>query len=378
MRLPLAGINIFNATRLLPGGYCTTLLSDLGADVIKLEHPVGGDPGRQRADLFAATSRGNRSITVDLSKDKGKEICYKIARQSHVFIESFRPGVAKRQKIDYETLKGVNPQIIYASISGFGQEGPYRNKPAHDLTYEGLTGMLAGGIPKEGGNFTSPSVPIGDLSSGMFAAISILAALHEFRESGNGQYIDVSMTDGLLSWMGSRLVPNEPLALPHQPAYNVYQTKDGKYLTLSISFEQHFWRNLCRAINREELSELTLDDWRERNDELATILKDIFLGKTCDEWIQILTSADVPHGPVYMTPEEVLSDPQLQYRGILTEVEDEEGRKITRIGSPLKSFGMSVRTGGRPPRLGEHTEEILRGLGYDQKEIDDMRKEGVI
>jgi crotonobetainyl-CoA:carnitine CoA-transferase CaiB-like acyl-CoA transferase len=376
--LPLAGIKILNAARLLPGGYCATLLSDLGADIIKLEHPVGGDPERLLTNLFPVTNRGNRSITIDLSKDKGKEICYKIVRQSHIFLESFRPGVAKRLGIDYETLKGINPQIIYASISGFGQEGPYRNKPAHDLIYQGIAGMLAGGISEEDGSFHPPTVPIADLSSGMFAVMSILAALYNSRESGSGQYIDVSMTDGLISWTGTRLVPNQPFSYPHGATNTIYQTKDGKYLAIGIAYEQHFWRNLCRIINREELSELSGEDRQKMQKELATILEGAFRSKTRDEWIQILTSADVPNGPVHMSPEEVLGDPQLQYRGMQEEAVDEEGRKITRISSPFKPFGLPVRAGGRPPRLGEHTEEILHSLGYDQGEIAEMKKAGVI
>jgi crotonobetainyl-CoA:carnitine CoA-transferase CaiB-like acyl-CoA transferase len=186
------------------------------------------------------------------------------------------------------------------------------------------------------------------------------------------------MTDGLISWMSSRLIPNESLLIPQHPATNVYQTKDGIYITLSIAFEQHFWRNLCRAINREDLNELTLDDWQVRAEELYQILQDKFLSKTCDEWIQILTDADVPHGPVYTTPEEVLGDPQFQHRGMLVEAEDEEGRKVKQVGSPLKSFSMPVKASGRPPRLGEHTEEILRSLGYNQKEIEELKKEGVV
>ncbi|MFC1942933.1 CoA transferase, partial [Chloroflexota bacterium] len=190
-------------------------------------------------------------------------------------------------------------------------------------------------------------------------------------------YIDVSMTDGLISWMSSRLVPNESLIVPHHPATNVYLTKDGKYFSLSIAYEQHFWRNLCQAINREDLSDLTVDDWPVRSEELYKILKDTFLSKTSDEWVDILTRADVPHGPVYITPEEVFGDPQFQHRGMLAEFEDENGKKVRQIGSPLKSFGLPVKVSGRPPRLGEHTAEILSGLGYNQQEIEDMKNNGV-
>jgi crotonobetainyl-CoA:carnitine CoA-transferase CaiB-like acyl-CoA transferase len=376
--LPLSGIKILNAARLLPGGYCTTILSSLGADVIKLEHPVGGDPGRVRPELLSIITQGNKSVTVNLSSEKGRAICYQIARQSDIFLESFRPGVAKRLGIDYKTLKPINPKIIYASISGFGQEGPYRDLPAHDLSYQGIAGMLAGIVSEEAESFQTPSVPIADLSSGMFTTISILAALYHLKETGKGQYIDVSITDGLVSWMSTRLFPNSSLATQKHPATGIYRTKDGKYLTLSIAFEQHFWRNLCGAINRKDLSELTVADWTKKSEELSGILKDAFLSKTRDEWMQILISADVPHGPVYMSPNDVFNDPQLQFRGMLEEVNDDDGKKTTRIGSSLKSAGMPVKIDVKSPALGEHTEEILLGLGYDKKEIKEMKKAGVI
>jgi len=381
MTLPLAGIKILTAAQLLPGGYCTTLLSDLGADVIKIENPAGGDPLRIHPGHFAAFNRDNKSITIDLRTARGKEICYKLVGQSHVFVEGYRPGVTARLGIDYETLKGVNPRIIYASISGFGQQGPYRNKPAHDLTYQGIAGMLAGHVPEEGGGSNLPSVAIGDFSSGMFAAIAILAALHGLKESGRGQYIDVAMTDGLVSWMSMRLIPGQKLAWKRQPNMNIYQTKDGKYLTLSIAFEPHFWRNLCQAINREDLGEISIDERQNRSEELFRLFTDTFRGKTREEWSQILTGADVPHGPVYIAPDEVLSDPQLQYRGMVGELEKIEGEGSIRDGarlSPMKSFGMPVRDGGKAPLLGEHTEEILLNLGYGSREIEEMKKAKIV
>jgi crotonobetainyl-CoA:carnitine CoA-transferase CaiB-like acyl-CoA transferase len=379
MKPPLSGIKVLAATQVLPGGYCVALLSDLGADVLKIENPAGGDPLRNTPATFSTFARGNKSITINLRTDKGKEICHKLVRQSHVFIEGYRPGVTERLGIDYEALKKVNPKIIYASISGFGQDGPYRSKPAHDLTFQGVAGMLAGFVPGEGGANLPAAAP-GDFSSGMFAVITILAALHGLSESGTGQHIDISMTDGLVSWMSMSLVPNQKLTRQRQPTLNIYQTKDVKCLTLTIAFEQHFWRNLCRAINREDLGELPVEERRERSEELIKILTEAFLSKTRDEWEQILTSDDVPHGPVYTSADEVLSDPQLQYRGMVGEIEDTEGGG-TQVGamlSPMKSFGMPVRVGGKAPGLGEHNEEILLALGYDKREIEEMKKEGVI
>jgi crotonobetainyl-CoA:carnitine CoA-transferase CaiB-like acyl-CoA transferase len=286
--------------------------------------------------------------------------------------------VAKKLGIDYETMREINPKIIYASISGFGQDGPYRNKPGHDLVYQGIAGMLAGLIPEKGGRFIPPQVAIADWSSGMFAAVSILGALYSVRETGHGQYIDVSMTDGLVSWMGRRLAPHRQLSFQIQPTYSVYRARDGKFLALGIGTEQHFWRNLCKAISREDLSELSAGERAEREEELFAILEEVFEEKALDEWIQILTSAEVPHGPVYDSPEEVLSDPQLRYRGMVTEVDDPEKGRITRIGSPLRLSGMEATSNGRAPGLGEHTQEILLSLGYDEGTIEAMKREAII
>ena len=378
MGLPLTGIRVLSAAQLLPGAYCTMLLSDLGADVVMLERPDGGDPMRFMPDMFTAVTQGKRSITVNLASEKGKEICYRAVRESDVFLESSRPGVAKRLGIDYETLKKINPAIVYASITGFGQEGPYRDKPGHDIVYQGLAGMLGGLIPKEGAPFIPPQVAIADWSSGTFAAISILGALYGARETGVGDYIDVAMMDGLISWMGRRLAPNRQLGFPVQPTYSLYKAADGKFLTLGIGAEQHFWRRLCEAIDREDLSGLSADERVERQDELFAVLTDVFARRRRDEWIEILTKADVPHGPAYASPEEVLNDPQLRFRGMVVDVDDPVKGKITRVGSPLRNSCISAETGGRSPVLGEHTEQVLLSLGYDQREIPEMRKDGII
>jgi crotonobetainyl-CoA:carnitine CoA-transferase CaiB-like acyl-CoA transferase len=354
------------------------LLADLGADVVMLERPDGGDPMRLMPDMFSSVTRGKRSVTADLTSEQGKEVCYGLVRQSHIFLESFRPGVAKRLGVDYQTLKEINPRIIYASITGFGQEGPYRNKPGHDLTYQGIAGMLAGLIPKEGERFVPPQVAIADWSSGMFAAISILGALYGVRETNAGEYIDVSMVDGLVSWMGRRLAPNRQLGFPVQPAYSIYQTADGQFLALAIGAEQHFWRNLCRAIDREELCDLSAEERAEKAEELFATLAGAFQGKTRDEWIDILTKADVPHGPVYSSPEEVLNDPQLRHRGMVVEVDDSEKGRTTGIGSPLRLSCVPARADGRPPGLGEHTEEVLLSLGYDRGVIEEMKRTGAV
>jgi crotonobetainyl-CoA:carnitine CoA-transferase CaiB-like acyl-CoA transferase len=211
----------------------------------------------------------------------------------------------------------------------------------------------------------------------MFAAIAILGALCGTRVTGKGGYIDISMTDGLVSWMGRRLAPDRKLGFPVQPAYSVYETKDGKFIVLGIGGEQHFWRNFCKAIGRDELSDLTDSERTERQDELFGILEKVFLERTRDEWIVILTAADVPHGPAYETALEVLADPQLRSRGMITEHDSDKGKSII-IGSPLRLSEVRLETVRRAPLLGEHNDDILQSLGYGAGEIGQLREQHVI
>jgi crotonobetainyl-CoA:carnitine CoA-transferase CaiB-like acyl-CoA transferase len=327
----LKGIKVLSMAERYPGPYSTLLLAELGADVILLERPSTGDPSRLFADHFNALNRNKRSIAVDLRVERGREICYELTEHSDVFTEGFRPGVVKCLGVDRESIGKVNPRIIYCSISGHGQDGPYRDWPAHDLTYQAMAGLLAHLIPS--GSFPAGSgVAIGDLSSGMFATIGVLAAPIARERLGPGQYVDVSMWAGLLSWMtvplatflrrGS-LPPSETRG---DPAYGVFATKDGKYLTLSIAHEDYFWRNLCHAIGRDNLADLSRESRHERREELRATLDEVLSHKPRDEWVKLLIAADIPCGPV-LTLEEVVVDPQVVHRGMITEVTSDKGGK---------------------------------------------------
>jgi crotonobetainyl-CoA:carnitine CoA-transferase CaiB-like acyl-CoA transferase len=382
MDSPLTGTTVLSMAEQYPGPYATLLLADLGADVILLERPGTGDPSRFAADHFNALNRNKRSITVDLRTEKGKEICFKLAKRSDVFMEGFRPGVVKRLGVDYESLRKVNPNIIYCSISGYGQDGPYRDWPAHDLTYQGMAGLLSNLIPS--GNFSgSPGVAIGDLSSGMFATIGVLTALVARGSFGTGQYIDVSMRDGLLSWMSVPLATQLRGArrtaegAGGEPAYGVFATGDGKYLTLSIAHEDHFWRNLSHTIGREDLAEIPRASRHERRDELRAVLAEVLLTRPRDEWVKLLIAADVPCGPVYSL-EEVGTDSQVIHRGMITEISLPSREKVRQVAHPLK-FSETPSEVRRPaPKLGENTNEILQSLGYTKDEIEELRKEQAI
>ena len=381
MNLPLSGVRVLCAARYLPAGYCTMLLADAGADVILLEQTQGSiDERVNNPTTFNAVNRGKRSLTINLKSEKGQSICHALVKKSDVFIDGFRPGVGARLKLDYETLKKVNPNLVYISISGFGQNGPYRLKAAHDLTYQGMVGMLAALYSQEGNNFYPALTGLGDLIAGMFAAVAILTDLVGVKQGNQGRYIDLSMTDCLLSWMNALIKePGNLKTIVQDYGYDVYPTKDNKFISLSMVNEDHFWRNLCTAINRSDLSELPMQERANRTRELAGILKGAFLEKTRDEWVDILTRADVPSGPVYTTSEEVFNDPQVRARNMIYEIDDSEKGKTTIIESPLKYNSDLTQKNRRLPGLGEHTSEILRELiGLTNEEINELKKSQII
>lgn len=375
MNLPLSGIRVLCAARYMPAGYCTMLLADAGAEVILLEQPGGTDERITNPAVFASINRNKKSFAVNLKTDKGKEICQKLAQESDVFIEGFRPGVVSRLGMDYETLSKINPKLVYISISGFGQDGPYRLKSGHDLSYQGMVGLLSALYSPKEQRFNASLTGLGDLAAGMFANISILTALYGAKQTGKGQYIDLAMVDGMLSWMSVWITEDLKFrALIYDYGYNVYKTRDNKYITLSMVKEDHFWRNLCKVIDREDLSNLSMQEREERTDDLGAILKDIFLTRTRDEWVDILTKADVPSGPLYDSMEEVFNDPQLVQRDMIFK---EGANKL--INSPLKFQDIPRRAGGHVPGMGEHTAEILSQLlGITENEINQLKQSQVI
>lgn len=376
----LAGVKVLSMAWQYPGPYCSMLLADMGANVIMLEPPGIGDPSRLMPCFFSAINRNKRSITLNLATEKGREVCHRLAQSSDVVTEGFRPGIAERLGVDYHSLKQVNPRLIYASISGYGQDGPYRDWPAHDLSYQGVAGMLAAQISAKGTSLTPPPVAIADLSSAMFTALAILAALYAREKTGKGQYIDVSMTDGLVSWMSVPLtcyLQQGEAGLRGMPGYGIFETKDGRFVTLSMTYEDHFWRNLCTVIGKQDLGQLSREERSAKQQELVSLLRAVFLTKTRDEWLKLLISADVPCGPAYELAE-VITDPQLRHRGMFVELDDPRKGKRTFVAPSLKFSDTPAGIRMPPPELGEHTEEILLSLGYSQHQIEEMRHEGVV
>ena len=388
MPLPLEGIKILDLSRLLPGPYCSMLLSDLGAEVIKFEQPGVGDYVRDMIpEIFMSVNRNKKSVTLSLKSQKGKDIFHRMVEESDVVMEGFSPGVTKRLGVDYETVKKINPMIVYCSISGFGQDGPYRDVPGHDINYQGVGGVLS--IPGRVGEPPSkPGIPVGDLSSSMFAALSILAALMARDKIGKGQYIDVSMTDGIVSWMSVRAggyltkgeIPQVNEMGHLSPANDIFETKDGKKITLG-ALEEHFWKSLCELLGLQELlNDPRYDTHQKRvrdGSEVSERLKAAFLKRTRAEWIEEMNKSRIPCGPVY-TMEEVFSDPHILHRGLVQEIDDPKLGKIKQVPFPVKFSETSAEVQSPPPEMGQHTEEVLLAFGYGKEEIEKLKNEKVI
>ncbi|MFC1532232.1 CaiB/BaiF CoA transferase family protein [Thermodesulfobacteriota bacterium] len=379
MTLPLEGIKILDSAHQYPGPYCSMLLGDLGAEIIKVEQPGVGDASRRSPGFFRSINRNKKSITLNLKMPSAKEIITRLVKNADVFTEGFRPGVVKRLGIDYETLRKINPRLIYCSISGYGQDGPYRDLPGHDLNYMAMAGML-NSIRDSSGNNIIPGVAIGDLSSGMFAALGIMAALMARGHTGKGQCVDVSMFDGLLSWMSIRFglfFHTGSSDRPYEAGYGIFKAGDGQSFTLGIIHENWFWDRLCAAIGLDEYIGIPGPERLNRKKELVDRLQSVFSQKTMDEWNKILLKADVPFAPV-KTPEKVTEDPHVIFRNMIQEIKLNSGETNRQVSFPVKLSETPAKIQGPPPELGEHTEEILLEAGYTRDDIEKFRGEGAI
>lgn len=391
----LDSITILDLTRYLAGPYCSMILGDLGAEVVKIERPKTGDGSRQwgppfihgESAYFLSINRNKKSVTINLRTEKGCEIVRKMASTYDVLIENYRPGIVQKLGLDYETLSKINPQLIYCSISGFGQTGPYREKPSYDIV-----GQAMGGLMSLTGEENRPPVKIGvaisDIFAGMYAAIGILSALITRKQTGQGQMIDVSLLDGLVSILshqaGNYLVSGvDPKRLgsahPTIAPYQAFQAADS-YFVIAVGNDA-LWRRFCQGVNLSELMTdprfATNPDRVKNRDELTQILNTFFQKKTAQEWLSLIEKAGVPCGPVLQLSE-VFTDPQVLHRKMVEEIEHPSAGHIKVVGTPLKlsSTPASIRT--PPPILGEHTTIILQSLGYTPSEIAELIKSKVI
>ncbi len=398
----LEGIKVLDLSNYVPGALCTMILGDFGADVIKVEpaepfpaedmgYSSKGEEKRKKAAYFTL-NRNKRSIGINLRSEAGQQLFYRMAKDADVVIEGYRPGVVKRLKIDYDTVKAINPRVIYCSLSGYGQDGPYRLYPGHDINYISHAGVLGLLGPKEG----RPPIPLNLIADfagvSLYGAVAILLALMVRDKTGKGQYLDHTYMEGalhLLTWFtqeyfysGKVLKRGESWAVGGYPHYDTYKTKDGKYISIGC-LEPHFWDNLCKAIGREDLMpfkwdmDMTFRPPDQKLQEIRDDLQKIFLTKTRDEWFDLLITKDICIGKVYSI-DEVFEDPQIKARQMVIDVEDSKLGKIRQVGILPKLSDMPGTVRRLAPLHGDHTEEILKTLGYSAAEIQKLREGKVV
>jgi alpha-methylacyl-CoA racemase len=382
--MQLDGVRVLDLTRYLPGPYATQLLADAGADVIKIEDTGMGDPSRwmtfdaeeSEGTLFDAVNRGKRSVALDLKSVAGREAFFDLASEADVLIEGFRPGVTERLGIDYDSLREHTPDIVYCSLSGYGGTGPYRTRAGHDLNYAAFSGLLDMTRADEDAPPRIPGVPVGDMAGGLFAAFSILGALCS-RELGNtgGEYIDVAMTDVLLSFSqalapdalgGETPRPSETALTGELPWYDIYETADGEYVTLA-ALEPPFWQAFCEAVGREDLVDAHMTSDPSTRAALREELVELFAERTREEWDEAFDGIDATVEPV-RTLTEALDHPQTESRDLI-----ERGAGPDRIGFPARSSD-HAESGAGIPGHGEHTASVLREAGYEDTDIERLRE----
>ncbi len=379
---PLRGVRILDLSRLVPGPYCTRLLCDMGAEVIKVEEPGRGDYIRSLPPYengvsvaFEMLNRGKKSITLNLETKQGQEVLNRLITKADVFLESFRPGTTKKLGCDFESLRKSNPRIIYCSLTGFGQNGPYKDLPGHDINVLALSGFLSLNGPEP----TVPSLQVGDLASGMLAALTITTALFARQRTKQAQYIDASIFDVMLSWLVI------PLALQlggyprmlggDSPFYRLYRARDSKLLAVG-AIESKFWEGLCNLIKRPDL----LPDQyspEPRRTEVIKAIESAFLTKTADEWFRIMSEHDIPCTPI-LSLEEAIRDPQARSRQMILEKDPTGSSKVSYVGNPCKISDIGVVDLSPSPRLGEHSAELLHEIGYSDSTIQSFIEVGVI
>ena len=390
---PLAGLRILDLTRLLPGGYATLLMADMGAEVLKVEEPGKGDYIRWTPPMVGefsashiALNRNKRSMTLNLKSQGGRDILLALVQEHDVLIEGFRPGVMDRLGVGWSTLREQNPALIYCALTGYGQDGPRAQSAGHDANYIGYAGVAAITGPEDGPPVL-PGLQIGDLAGGgMAAVIAVLAALHRRTVTGQGEFCDISMMDGAMSWLTIHAASYVATKQEPQrgqmhlsgayPCYRIYPAADG-YLTVG-ALEPQFWRALCDAIDRPDL----VDDafaMGERRDDVIEQLSDLFSARSRAEWMEQLGDLDVCVGPVNGFGE-ALADPQARARSMAFEADVPGAGEWTHIGNPLK-FESAPPQGSLqlpPPKMGEHTDAVLASVGFSADDIADLRGAGAV
>ncbi len=393
----LEDIKVLDLSRILAMPYCSMMLGDLGAEIIRVERPGTGDETRNwgppwagdQSAYYLSINRNKKSITVDLKKREGQEIIRRLAKRSDILLENFLPGSLAEMGLDYESLQAINPGIIYASLTGYGQTGPCKDQPGWDFIIQ-----AQGGVMSITGEPNGPPLKVGvaivDITAGFFASTAILAALHYREKTGLGQHIDIALLDTQVAWLanqaGNFLVSGKvPRRLgnahPNIVPYETFQAKDGIYIALGVGSNAQ-WQKFCRLARLEHLmndSRYATNPKRvENRQELVTYLQQVFREKTSAEWLKILTEAEIPNAPIN-TIDRVFADPQVCAREMIVDLEHPVTGKYKVVGSPMKLSRTPVQYRIPPPLLGEHTEDVLRNtLGYDPAAIARLKEDKVI
>jgi crotonobetainyl-CoA:carnitine CoA-transferase CaiB-like acyl-CoA transferase len=388
---PLNGVKILDFTRLLPGPFGTMVLGDLGADILRVEAPNLPDLLRVMPPMDGEVSaahreinRNKRSLTLDLKKPEGVSVVERLVKRFHVVIEQFRPGVMDRLGVGYTDLSKINPAIVYCSITGYGQDGPYRDRAGHDNNYLGISGVMSYTGRAEGGPLPLGIQIADQCAGGLNAVIAIIAALYHREKTGEGQYLDISMTDGafhlgcmeMMNYLASgQEVGREEPALSGGSYYDFYETADGGYMSVG-SLEPQFFAALCKALGRDDLLSYHMN-MGERGVKLKDELKAEFKKRTRKEWEEVFKDVDACVEPV-LSISEAAAHPQNLARNMVVEVEKDDGTRQRQVGSPYKfsRTGCELKFAGVAP--GTHTDQVLEESGFTGKEIEDLKEKGVV
>lgn len=393
----LSGIKVLDLTRVLAGPWAGQLLADLGAEVIKVERPGTGDDTRQwappslpdgTAAYYLAANRGKQSLTVDITQPAGQEIVRQLAAQADVLLENYKVGGLKKYGLDYDSLRAINPRLVYCAITGFGQTGPYAQLPGYDYIVQGMSGLMSITGPADGEPH-KVGVAVTDLFTGLYAANAIQAALLARHRTGEGQYIDMALFDCSLAmlanvnmnWLvGGEVPPRLGNAHPNIVPYQVFRTAGDSHFILACGNDKQF-RTVCELIGQPGLAAdprfATNPQRVHYRDVLVPQLAEAFLARGRDEWLKLLDAAGVPCGPIN-TVDEAFADPQIRFREMELHLKDAQGQDVPQVACPIKMSGTPPRYDAPPPKLGQHTDSVLSALGYDAAAIAQLKANGTV
>ncbi|RDE24635.1 CoA transferase [Motiliproteus coralliicola] len=382
-------MRIIDLSRLLPGPMTTQLLADLGAEVVKIEEPKEGDTGRVLGkDMFARLNRNKKSLTLNLKTDQGKALLRQLLANADALVESFRPGVMDRLGFSYEEVKAINPRLVYCSLSGFGQTGPYANRAGHDIDFLALSGYF--GVPSQvNDKIARPKIRLSDYAGAMYAALSLSVAMASAKERGEGQYIDAAITDAILAWtaplvrVAHEVCEGDPDRMPFvMPDNDIFETSDGEHIAIGL-FENKFWGQLVEQFSSElpalaDQRFATKGGRNQHKSEVHGLLSELFRSRSFEQWNQLLEQTDLPWAPVWRDMR-LFDDPHIQARGLMQSLTSSDGKEESfQVRYPVKfSAGLDDLRAG-PPSKGEHTDEILANLGLADSDIAVLRDNGIV